>query len=387
MPSPYDWIDTALTTLHKAGWYRSPRTLTSGPGPTIEVEGQHLLNFSSNDYLGLASDDRLKAAAIAAIQTQGTGSTGSRLVTGQRTLHAELETQIARLKHTADAIVFSSGYSANVGTIAALMGKRDLILSDQFNHSSLRNGAKLSGATCLDYRHCDLADLRQQLTDHRDRFSRCLIVTDSVFSMDGDLAPLREILDLADTFESMVLVDEAHGVGVLGKSGAGGLEACGCGGRSVIHMGTLSKAIGSLGGYVAGSAALIDFLRNRAPTWIYTTALSPADTAAAIEAIHIIQTEPQRRDRLWQNINHLKTGLAQRGIPTLPSQSAIVCLPMASVSIALTTSQLLQRAGFFALAIRPPTVPTSRIRLTVMATHSKTQIDQLCDAICVAMKF
>jgi 8-amino-7-oxononanoate synthase len=381
MPSPYDWLDSALATLHKAGWHRSTRIITSPPGPTIEVEGVQMLNFSSNDYLGLANDDRLKAAAIAAIQAHGTGSTGSRLVTGHRLLHQDLETAIARLKKTEDAIVFSSGYSANVGTIAALMGKRDLILNDQYNHSSLRSGGVLSGAHCLDYRHCDVIDLRQKLLEHRDRFSKCLILTDSIFSMDGDLAPLNEILDLADEFEGMVLVDEAHGTGILGASGAGGLEACGCTGRSVIHMGTLSKAIGSLGGYVAGSARLIDFLRNRAPSWVYTTALSPADTAAAIAALAIIQTEPNRRERLWKNIDRLKTGLISRGVPVLPSDSAIRCLPMPNVAIALATSQSLQSAGFFAPAIRPPTVPTSRIRLTVMATHRPEHIDRLCDAI------
>ena len=236
MTSSYDWLDSALTTLHKAGWHRSPRLITSAPGPTLDIEGLTLLNFSSNDYLGLANDPRLKAAAIEAIQTHGTGTTGSRLVTGSRILHKELERQIAQLKKTKDALVFSSGYSANVGTIAALMGKRDLVLNDQYNHSSLRSGATLSGATCLDYQHCNLNDLRQILMDHRDRFAKCLILTDSVFSMDGNLAPLSELLDLAEEFDCMMLVDEAHATGVLGESGAGGLEACGCTGRSVMSM-------------------------------------------------------------------------------------------------------------------------------------------------------
>ena len=382
MTSSYDWLDSALTTLHKAGWHRSPRLITSAPGPTLDIEGLTLLNFSSNDYLGLANDPRLKAAAIEAIQAHGTGTTGSRLVTGSRTLHQDLERQIAQLKKTDDAMVFSSGYSANVGTIAALMGKRDLILNDQYNHSSLRSGATLSGATCLDYQHCNLSDLRQTLIEHRDRFAKGLILTDSVFSMDGDLAPLSDLLDLAEEFDCMMLVDEAHATGVLGASGSGGLEACGCTGRSVIQMGTLSKALGSLGGYVAGSAALIDFLRNRAPSWIYTTALSPADTAAAIAAIGVIQTEPDRKTQLWNNIRYFQQELRARNIQTLPSDSAIVCLPMKTVAIALSASERLQAAGIFAPAIRPPTVPTSRIRFTLMATHTKKQIDQLCDAIC-----
>ncbi len=379
--SSYDWLQQSLNTIHKAGWYRSPRTITSAPGPCIELDGHSYLNFSSNDYLGLANDPRLKAAAIQAIQDYGTGATGSRLVTGDRPLHHELERSIAQLKGTEDALVFSSGYSANIGTIAALMGKRDLILNDQYNHSSLRSGSAISGATCLDYQHCNVDNLKLQLETHRSQYSRCLILTDSVFSMDGDLAPLSEILDLADQFDCMVLVDEAHGTGVLGASGSGGIEACGCRDRPVIHMGTLSKAIGSLGGYVAGSATLIDFLRNRAPSWIYTTALSPADTAAAIVAIQIIQSEPDRRDRLWQNITHLQTHLAQANIKSLPSDSAIVCIPQPTVQDAVALSQHLQSKGIFAPAIRPPTVPTSRLRLTLMATHSIDQINSLCTAL------
>ncbi len=379
--SSYNWLQNSLNTIHRAGWYRSPCTITSAPGPCIEIEGRQYLNFSSNDYLGLANDPRLKAAAIQAIQDYGTGSTGSRLVTGDRPLHRQLERAIAELKGTEDALVFSSGYSANIGTIAALMGKRDLILHDQYNHSSLRSGSMISGATCLDYHHCDLNDLALQLQTHRSQYSRCLVLTDSVFSMDGDLAPLSEILDLADQFDCMVLVDEAHGTGVLGSSGSGGIEACGCRDRPVIHMGTLSKAMGSLGGYVAGSAMLIDFLKNRAPSWIYTTALSPADTAAAIVAVQIIQTEPDRRDRLWQNINSLKTQLTQAGIKTLPSDSAIVCIPQSSVQASLNLSKHLQDSGIFAPAIRPPTVPTSCLRLTLMATHTLEQITLLCSAL------
>jgi 8-amino-7-oxononanoate synthase len=379
--SSYDWLNHSLKTIHKAGWHRSPRTITSAPGPCIEIQGRPYLNFSSNDYLGLANDPRLKTAAIQAIQDYGTGSTGSRLVTGDRPLHRELERELAKLKGTEDALVFSSGYSANIGTIAALMGKRDLILHDQYNHSSLRSGSIISGATCLDYQHCNLNDLALQLQTHRSNYSRCLILTDSVFSMDGDLAPLSEILDLADQFDCMVLVDEAHGTGILGALGSGGIEACGCRDRPVVHMGTLSKALGSLGGYVAGSAMLIDFLKNRAPSWIYTTALSPADTAAAIAAVQIIRSEPDRRDRLWQNINTLNTQLTQAGIKTLPSDSAIVCIPQPTVQAALNLSQHLQDSGIFAPAIRPPTVPTSRLRLTLMATHSIEQITALCSAL------
>jgi 8-amino-7-oxononanoate synthase len=389
MPSSYDWIDQSLQTIHRAGWHRSTRTITGMSGTTITVDGQSLLNFASNDYLGLASDPRLIEAAIAATRQYGTSATGSRLITGHRDLHRELETAIANLKQTADALVFSSGYAANLGAIAALVGKRDLVLTDQYNHSSLRNGAIVSGATIVEYQHCNLDHLQDLLQTNRQSFQHCLIITDSVFSMDGDLCPLPQLLDLADQFEAMLLVDEAHATGVLGANGAGCVAHFGCTGRPIVQMGTLSKALGSMGGYIAGSASLIDFLRNRAPSWIYTTGLSPADTAAALAAIHIVQTESDRRDRLWQNVAYFKQQVFKQqvaqiaGWQLLPSESPIVCLRLPTVETALQWSQQLQTAGIFALAIRPPTVPTSRIRMTLMATHTFEDIDRLIDAISI----
>ncbi len=379
--SPYDWIEQSLATIHKAGWHRSVTTIESRPGAIVQIEGKSFLNFASNDYLGLAGDDRLIAAAIAATQTYGTGSTGSRLITGHRELHRELECAIARLKQTEDAIVFSSGYLANLGTVAAIVGKRDLILSDQFNHSSLRNGAIVSGATILNYAHCDMQDLRTKLTQQRPHFQRCLILTDTVFSMDGDLCPLPQLLDLADEFSCMVLVDEAHATGVMGQTGAGCVEHFGCTGRSMIQMGTLSKSLGSLGGYVTGSSTLIDFLRNRATSWIYTTGLSPADTAAAIAAIGIVQREPQRREKLWQNVALFKQQVNQHDLELLPSESPIMGLQLSDVETALRVGQSLRDAGIFAPAIRPPTVSTSRIRMTIMATHDRHHIQQLTSSL------
>jgi len=270
---------------------------------------------------------------------------------------------------------------ANLGTIAAIVGKRDLILSDQFNHSSLRNGAIVSGATILNYAHCDMQDLQTKLIQQRSHFQRCLVLTDTVFSMDGDLCPLPQLLDLADEFSCMVLVDEAHATGVMGQTGAGCVEHFGCTGRSLIQMGTLSKSLGSLGGYVTGSSTLIDFLRNRAASWIYTTGLSPADTAAAIAAIEILQHEPQRREKLWQNIVIFKQQIIQHSLELLPSESAIVCLPLPDVETALRVGQRLRDAGIFAPAIRPPTVPTSRIRMTMMATHDRHHIQQLTSSL------
>ncbi len=377
--SAYGWLEKSLDTIHRANWYRSVKAIAGRPGAVVELEGRKVINFASNDYLGLAGDERLIQAAVAATQAYGTGSTGSRLLSGHRELHAELENAIASLKQTEAALVFSSGYLANLGAIAALVGKKDLIFSDKYNHSSLKNGAKLSQAKFIEYNHCDLADLAAKLSQYRYHYRHCLIVTDSVFSMDGDLCPLPELLSLAETYNCMVLVDEAHATGVLGQTGAGCVEHFGCTGKELIQIGTLSKALGSLGGYAAGSHTLIDFLRNRAPSWIYTTGLSPADTAAALAAIKIIEAEPQRRERLWQNVNMLKQQLAQLNL--LPSQSPIICISLATPAEALNLAEILKQAGIFAPAIRPPTVPTSRIRISVMATHQPEHIQQLVKAL------
>jgi 8-amino-7-oxononanoate synthase len=380
-PNPYAWIDRSLNTIHKAKWHRSPAPIEASQGKYITVAGKQLLNFASNDYLGLATDPRLKAAAIEAIQTYGTGSTGSRLITGQRPLHRELEKSIARLKKSADALVFSSGYAANLGTIAALVGNRDLIITDQYNHSSLKNGGILSQAKVLEYRHCDLEHLRELLKNHRTQSRRCLLVTDTVFSMDGDLCPLPGIMELATEFDCMVLVDEAHATGVLGATGAGAIEHFDLDPDRIVCIGTLSKALGSLGGYVSGSARLIDFLRNRCASWIYTTALSPADTAAALKAIELITTQPTIRQQLWQNIEYFRELIAATNIQILPTDSAIICWELPSAEIALQISKMLRDQGIFAPAIRPPTVPTSRIRLTVTANHRSTDIKKLATTL------
>lgn len=377
---PYAWIEQSLETIHRADWYRSVQTIQSRPGAIIQMDGRSLINFASNDYLGLAGDERLIQAAVAATQEFGTGSTGSRLLTGHRELHSQLEVAIASLKQTEDALVFSSGYLANLGAIAALVGKRDLILSDQYNHSCLKNGAILSGATVIEYPHCDVETLKTQLEKQRDRFRRCLIMSDSVFSMDGDLCP-PELLELATQFSCMLLVDEAHATGVFGSLGAGCVEHFGWKGSPIVQVGTLSKALGSLGGYVAGSSALIDFLRNRAASWIYTTALSPADTAAALTAVEIIQQEPERRRHLWRNINYLKQQAQLAQLKLLSCESPILCLQLTSAAEALKFASQLRKAGIFAPAIRPPTVPTSRIRISLIATHQTAHLEQLLAAL------
>ena len=374
MSNPYSWLNKSLDTIHRAHWYRSVKAIASKPGAIVELSGKPVVNFASNDYLGLAGDERLINAAVAATRAYGTGSTGSRLLSGHKELHQELEIAIASLKQTEAALVFSSGYLANLGTVSALVGQKDLILGDLYNHSSLKKGAVLSGATAIDYLHNNVADLREKLAANRSLYRRCLITTDSVFSMDGDLCSLPELIAIAEEFECMLLVDEAHATGVMGKTGAGCVEHFNTG-KPLIQIGTLSKALGSLGGYVAGSAELIDFLRNRAATWIYTTGLSPADTAAATKAIEIVRQEPHTREQLWQNIDYLKQQLVD--LELLPSKSPILCIGLDSPRTALNKAQQLIDAGIFAPAIRPPTVPTSRIRLSLMATHQKQHLDLL----------
>ncbi len=381
----YAWIEKSLSTIHRANWYRSVQSIETIPGSTIILDGKKMINFASNDYLGLAGDRRLIQAAIAATQEFGTGTTGSRLLTGHRHLHRELESAIAQLKQTEDALVFSSGYLANIGTITALVGKRDLILADEYNHSSLKNGAKMSEAMVIEYPHNQVNRLREILKKNDSNFRRKIIITDSVFSMDGDLCPLPELLDLATEFNCMLLVDEAHATGVLGKTGAGCVEYFNCMGKPLIQVGTLSKALGSLGGYVAGSKSLIDFLKNRAPSWIYTTGLTPADTAAALTAIQIIKKQPQYSQNLQKNITDFKKILQQHQIQTIQKYdnifSPIFCFAQPDAATVIQAGKILKSKGILASAIRPPTANTSRIRVSLMATHQPEQLQYLTEGL------
>ncbi|MEI6429522.1 MAG: 8-amino-7-oxononanoate synthase [Pseudanabaena sp. ELA607] len=381
----YAWLDKSLQTIHQAHWYRTPQTIASLPQAVVTIAGRPMTMFASNNYLGLAGDARLAAAAKTAIDHYGTGATGSRLVSGHLPLHEELETAIAQLKQTEAALVFSSGYLANLGTISALVGARDLVIGDNYNHACLKQGAVLSGAKVMTYQHRDVNDLAQQLAHHRHLYRRCLITTDTVFSMDGDLAPLSELVNLANQYECMLLVDEAHGTGVFGSRGGGLVQEMGIR-EPLIQVGTLSKALGSLGGYVAGSQTLIDFLRNRASTWIYTTGLSPADTAAGLAAVQLVQNEPERRAQLWHNVNYLRQGLQtlvqasqlqNQPLSLIAADSPILPVQVGDIPHALKVAAKLKESGIFAPAIRPPTVPTARLRFTVMATHTQDQLDHL----------
>lgn len=389
MADPFAWLEPALKTLQRAHWYRQP-TPSGAPGAIVTVgePPRPLINFCSNDYLGLANHPKVKAAAIHAIEQWGTSATGSRLLSGQRPLHRQLEGAIARWKGTEAALVFSSGTAANLGTIAALVDQRDLVLGDAYNHACLKKGARLSHATFYEYPHNNVATLAQLLETHRSQYRRCLILTDGVFSMDGDIAPLGEILAIAEAHTAMVLVDDAHGTGVLGTNGAGTLAALGQFSPHVIQMGTLSKALGSLGGYIAASQALITYLQHRASTWIYSTGLSPADTAAALAALEQLQTNPALRQALEERIQQLEVGLQELSWPVLPRPfpTPIFCLPAPDPATVLQWGQKLQEAGCWVAAVRPPTVPFSRLRITLRADHTPEHIEQLLAVLAALLK-
>ncbi len=335
--------------------------------------------FASNNYLGLATDDRVQAAAARAADEVGTGAGASRLVTGDTACHRRLETALADAKATEDALVFSSGYAANVGTITAL--DPDLIFSDELNHASIIDGCRLTGETVV-YDHCDPTDLERKLEAaqaDRGPDETWLIVTDSVFSMDGDVAPLAALCELAEQYDAWLMVDEAHATGLYGDGG-GIVQRERLADRVDIQMGTLSKALGSQGGYVAGSDSLITYLVNEARSFVYSTGLAPPAAAAACEALQIARTT-DRADRLWDRVDRLRTGLEELGYE-VRGETQILPIIVGDRETALALGGRLREAGIVAPAIRPPTVPegTSRIRLSPMATHSEKAIDACLEA-------
>ncbi len=381
MTHNHDWLDTEITALEDAGLRRHLRTVMSAPTGTINLDGRDVVLLGSNNYLGLSTHPQVIAAAVEVTQAFGTGASGSRLISGNSELYTTLETNLAKAKNTEAALVFSSGYTANTGVIPILVGEGDLILSDALNHASIIDGCRLSRATKKVYRHCDVEHLKDLLSEST-RFRRRLIVTDGVFSMDGDIAPLPDIYDLAAQYEAMLLVDDAHGFGVLGRDGSGTVAHFGLENRDIIQMGTLSKAIGALGGYIAGSRALVELLINKARGFIFTTGLPPATLAAANAALSVMRSSPELRQRLFSQAKCLKTTLTDLGYTLLPSDTQILPVVLGNPQRATNIADALLAEGVFAPAIRPPAVPpdTSRLRLTVMATHTEAEIQQAIDA-------
>ncbi|HSC56522.1 MAG TPA: 8-amino-7-oxononanoate synthase [Nitrospira sp.] len=352
-------------------------TLESGTGPTVRMAGREILLFASNDYLGLAGHPEVIAAAIQATTVYGAGSGAARLISGSLPPHREMEQALASFKETEAALTFGSGYLANIGAIPALISRGGLILADRLCHASLIDGCRLSQADVRIYRHNDVDHLASLLSKRR-KGRRTLIVTDGVFSMDGDLAPLPDLVTIANKHEAELYVDDAHGTGVMGHHGRGTIEHFGLEDRIPLQMGTLGKALGSSGAYIAGPDQSIQYLVHRCRSFIFTTSPQPASAAAVIAALHILRREPERRRRLWENRDRLFSGLIRAGFTLARSASPIIPILIGQADMALRFSEQLLANGLFAPAIRPPTVPeqTSRIRVTVTSEHTIAQIDQ-----------
>ena len=366
-----------LSELERGHLRRTLAETEREDGLWITRNGRRLLSFSCNDYLNLTHHPAVKKAAIAALQRYGAGSGASRLVTGNHPLFAELEARLARLKGTEAACIFGSGYLANAGIIPSLIGNADLVLIDELAHACLWAGARLTRGKVIAFRHNDVAHAKALLAQHRGSHPRALIATDGVFSMDGDLAPLPELAELARRFDAWLISDDAHGVGVLG-GGRGSSFATGTKADVPLQMGTLSKAIGAYGGYLCASRPVIELIRNRARTFVYSTGLPPAIAAAAIAALDVIENEPQTIARPMQN------AVAFTRLVGLPdATSTIVPIVIGNEQQTLAASRLLEEEGFAVIAIRPPTVPagTSRLRLTFSAAHPAAEIERLADII------
>lgn len=376
------WIEQELQTLQRQGLRRQLISRESAQAATVRVDGRELVNFAANDYLGLAADPRLAHAALEATRNHGWGSGASPLITGHSRNHDLLEQQLAAFEGTEAALVFPSGFAANAGTIAALAGPGDVVFSDRLNHASLWDGCRLSRADVRAYPHGDLNRLERLLrrsTDHRRR----LIVSDSLFSMDGDCAALADLADLAERFDAMLLVDEAHATGVFGPFGRGVGEEAGVEGRIPVRVGTLSKALGCVGGFVAGSRTLIEWLVNRARPYIFSTAGPSANAAAAIAALRIVREEPQRRMTLLARAAALRKALAAQGWNLGTTSSQIIPVIVGEPDRAVALAAGLRAEGLFVPAIRPPTVPdgTARLRISLSHSHSPSQIARLVDAL------
>lgn len=377
------FIDAELASLTRGGLMRELRTVTGPQSAVFEIDGQEVLNFSSNDYLGLANHPEVVEAARAELDRSGLGAAASRLITGDMEAHERLEAAVARLKGTEAALVFNSGYHANTGTIPSLVGRGDMILSDRLNHASIIDGARLSHAATVVYGHNDLADLEARLEScqgHRRR----LIVTDALFSMDGDLAPIAELVALAEHYDAVLMVDEAHATGVFGETGAGVAEHQGVSDRVDVQMGTFGKALGSFGAYVAGPDKLRTLLFNRARSFVFTTGLPPSVCAASLRALELLADEGLAlKATLWARVERFRAGLDALGIDYLDSPSQIFPLVIGEAAETMRVSEALKARGIWAHGIRPPTVPegTSRVRMTLTAGHTEVHVDAALNAL------
>ncbi len=374
------WIDEEITALKDAGLFNRIRTIESPMDGHVTIDGRSLLNFCANNYLGLANHPRLRTAVKEAVDQYGVGPGAVRTIAGTMSLHIELEEKLATFKRAEACITLQSGFTANLATIPALVGRGDIIFSDELNHASIIDGSRLSRAKIVRYNHNDVDDLRRKIAETTE-YGRRLIVTDGVFSMDGDIAPLDKICEVAEEHDILLMVDDAHGEGVLGEGGRGIVDHFGLHGRVDIEVGTLSKAFGVMGGLVAGKQPIIDWLRQRGRPFLFSSALTVPDTAACIAAVELLQESTELVDRLWSNAALFKKEMQNMGFNTGVTQTPIVPVMLGEATLAQQFSQRLLEEGVFAMAIGYPTVPQGKARIRVMnsAAHSHDDLEQALD--------
>jgi glycine C-acetyltransferase len=374
-----NFLKTNLEDLKSKGLYNEINVITGQNGPIIEIEGKKLINLSSNNYLGLATNKRMIEASIKATEKYGVGAGAVRTINGTLDIHIELEKKLATFKHTEAAIAFQSGFNCNMAAISAVMNKKDAILSDALNHASIIDGCRLSGAKIIRVEHSDMDDLRAKAKEAKESglYEKIMVITDGVFSMDGDVAKLPEIVEIAEEFDLITYVDDAHGSGVLGK-GAGTVHHFGLSDKIDFQIGTLSKAIGVVGGYVAGTKDLIDWLKVRGRPFLFSTSLTPASAGACIEAVNILTESTELHDKLWENGNYLKKGLNELGFDIGHSETPITPCIIGDAAKAQEFSRRLYEEGVYAKSIVFPTVPlgTARVRNMPSAAHTKEMLDE-----------
>ena len=380
--NPLAFLDDALEALRAEGLYRRLRVLDGEQQARARFDGREVINLSSNNYLGLTTHPKLREAAIRAVKELGAGSGSVRTIAGTMELHLTLERRIAAFKKTEAAVVFQSGFAANAGTVASILGKDDLILSDELNHASIIDGARLSRAAIRVFPHKDVAALRRLLLETSE-VKRRLVITDGVFSMDGDVAPLAEIAALAREHGAIMMVDDAHASGVLGKNGRGTVDHFGIHGQVDVQVGTLSKAIGVLGGYVCGSKSLIEYLYHRARPFLFSTSHPPAVAAACLAAFDVLEAEPERIERLWSNTRRFQAGLKRQGFDIGMSETPITPILVGEAELAMRLSDHAFERGVFAQGIGFPTVAKGRARLRaiVTATHTEEELDRALEIL------
>ena len=378
MTHPLQWIEDEIQSLKDAGFYNRIRTIGSPQGAWLIVDGKRALNFCSNNYLGLANHPRVTAAAQEAINQYGVGPAAVRTIAGTTELHLALERRLAAFKGVPAAITFQSGFNANTATIPALVGKDDAIFSDELNHASIIDGSRLSGARIIRYAHADPADLERQLQAERANYPKALVITDGVFSMDGDVAPLDAILKVAKAHDAMLMVDDAHGEGVLGRGGRGIVDHYGLHGQVDVEVGTLSKAFGVMGGVVAGNPLVIEWLRQRGRPFLFSSAVTAPDAAACIAAVDVLEESTELVDRLWENTRYFKEEMKRIGFDIGSSVTPITPIMLGEAPLAQQFSRELFEAGIFAMSLGFPTVPRgkARIRVMISAAHQKEDLDQ-----------